>query len=98
VIASRFLPLAEAELMEAVSFYSAAGTRTGVRFQRALEAAVTKAMLNPDFGAPGLMGTRRRIVDGFPYNVIYRASDIELLVVAIAHHRRRPGYWANRIR
>ncbi len=98
MIVSRFLPLAEAELLEAVSYYSDAGAGTGVRFQRAVEAAVTKAILNPDFGVPGLRGTRRRIVNGFPYNVIYRVSDIELLVVAIAHHRRRPGYWANRIR
>jgi plasmid stabilization system protein ParE len=98
VIGSRFLPLAEAELLEAVAFYSQAGTGTGVRFQQAVETVVTKVILNPDSAAPGLKGTRRRIVAGFPYNVVYRANDVELLIVAIAHHRRRPGYWANRIR
>jgi toxin ParE1/3/4 len=38
------------------------------------------------------------LVKGFPFSVVYRASDNELLVVAIAPHRKQPYYWTSRIR
>lgn len=36
-------------------------------------------------------------VKGFPFSVVYRPEEREFLVVAIAPHRKRPGYWASRI-
>ncbi len=33
------------------------------------------------------------LVKGFPFGIAYRATDTELLVVAVSPHRRRPGYW-----
>lgn len=48
-------------------------------------------------GAPSPMGTRSVLVRGFPFGVVYRADEFELLVVAIAPHCRRPGYWLARI-
>jgi hypothetical protein len=41
-------------------------------------------------------GRRRFSLRRFPYSVIYYLRDDELRVVAIAHHRQRPGYWADR--
>ena len=42
-------------------------------------------------------GTRRALLEGFPYAVVYRqVSDDEIEIVAVAHLRRRPKYWANR--
>lgn len=32
----------------------------------------------------------------FPYSVIYYIRAEELRVVALAHHRRKPGYWSGR--
>jgi hypothetical protein len=37
------------------------------------------------------------LVKGFPFSIVYRVSDVELLVVAVAPHRQRPGYWLPRI-
>jgi len=28
-----------------------------------------------------------------PYNVVYRVEEQRVLVLAVMHHRRRPGYW-----
>ena len=97
MIKFRFLPDAEAELLKEVAYFSAAGTGLGVKFQRAVEAAVEMAVVNPDGGAPLASGTRRRLVKGFPFSVVYRASENEILVVAVMHHRRKPGYWVSRI-
>lgn len=42
-------------------------------------------------------GTRRALLEGFPYAVVYREmSPDQIEVVAIAHVRRRPKYWAKR--
>jgi tRNA(Ile)-lysidine synthase TilS/MesJ len=40
---------------------------------------------------------KRWLCERFPYAVIYRiASDGSIRVLAVAHHRRRPGYWRAR--
>jgi len=31
----------------------------------------------------------------FPFGVVYRVLAGEIQVVAVAHHRRKPGYWAD---
>jgi mRNA-degrading endonuclease RelE of RelBE toxin-antitoxin system len=33
----------------------------------------------------------------FKYNVIYVIDDTEVVIVAVAHYRRRPGYWHSRL-
>ena len=40
--------------------------------------------------------TRRVLVHGFPYQVLHRLSQYEIIIVAIAHLKRRPGYWKKR--
>ena len=93
----RILPAAESELLHEVQYYSTARTGTGVRFQAAVEAAIERASRHPLGGAPSAKGTRSVLVKGFPFSIVYRISPAELLVVAIAPHRRRPGYWLSRI-
>ena len=97
MIKVRFLPAAEIELLKEVTYYSKARTGTGVRFQAAIEAAVSRAATHPLGGALSFKETRSVLVKGFPFSVVYRPSEQELLVVAIAPHRKRPQYWASRI-
>lgn len=93
----RFLPEAEAELLHEVEYYARARAGTGVRFQAAVEASVERVRRHRKGGAMSHHGTRAAMVKGFPFSIIYRASESELLIVAIAPHRKRPGYWAQRI-
>jgi toxin ParE1/3/4 len=97
VIKVRFLPAAEIELLKEVAYYSQARTGTGIRFQAAIEAAVSRAATHPLGGAPSFKETRSLLVKGFPFSVVYRTSQQELLVIAIAPHRKRPQYWATRV-
>ncbi|MHA4867609.1 type II toxin-antitoxin system RelE/ParE family toxin [Duganella sp. PWIR1] len=96
MIQARFLPEAEDELMKEVAYYSNAGSGLGAKFQLAVEEAVKLAAAKPEAGTPAQNGTRRRIIKGFPFSVVYRPSDTEILIVALAHHRRKPGYWLGR--
>ena len=97
MIKLRFLPDAETEFLKEVMYYSATGTGIGIKFQQAVEDTVRRAVAVPSGGAPAPNGTRRRPVKGFPFSVIYRPSATEILIVALVHHRRKPGYWLRRI-
>ena len=94
----RFLPDAELELLREVAYYAKARSGVGVRFQAAVEAAAKLAMAHPRGGAPSFAETRSVLVRGFPFSLVYRATPDEVLVVAIAPHRKRPQYWASRVK
>lgn len=48
-------------------------------------------------GGPAADGlTRRVLVPGFPYQVLYRMRLDEIVIVAVAHLKRRPAYWRGR--
>ena len=39
-------------------------------------------------------GTRRILLDRFPFTIDYRVTSNTLNIVAVAHQKRRPGYWS----
>ncbi|HEY5870936.1 MAG TPA: type II toxin-antitoxin system RelE/ParE family toxin [Candidatus Tectomicrobia bacterium] len=41
-------------------------------------------------------GTRRYLFPHFPFSLVYRVRDEEIEIVAVAHHRKQPGYWRSR--
>ncbi len=41
-------------------------------------------------------GTRRYLLHRFPYHVVFRERGKAIEVVAVAHVKRRPGYWKSR--
>ena len=93
----RFLPPAQAELLDGISYYSTIRPELGLRFEQAVADVVRSAVAHPERGAPRSKNTRRWLVKGFPYGVIYRANEAEVLVVAVAHQRKQPEYWLQRV-
>ena len=93
----RFLQPAEAELFKEISYYAAIRPELGARFEQAVADAVRAAVAKPERSAPRSKNTRRWLVKGFPFCVIYRVSRDEVLIAAVAHLRRRPDYWASRL-
>jgi len=91
------VPLALGELHDAAAFYTeSANVELGLAFVAEFERSVDLILNNPTLGAV-FRGTRRRVLlRRFPYNVIYQLTSEELRVIAVAHNRRRPGYWAGR--
>jgi plasmid stabilization system protein ParE len=47
----------------------------------------------PDYA----FGTRRMVLRRFPYLVVFRETEAGLEIIAVAHGRRRPGYWRDRV-
>jgi plasmid stabilization system protein ParE len=90
-------PAALAELHAATSFYnSSAGPNLGRLFVSEFERTANLLLANPGLGTM-IRGTLRRTpLRRFPYNLIYQATADELRILALAHQRRRPGYWRDR--
>lgn len=49
-----------------------------------------------EMGTIGKYQTRAFTLSKFPYSLIYQASPDTVRIIAVAHHSRRPGYWAGR--
>jgi plasmid stabilization system protein ParE len=47
--------------------------------------------------APYLRGTHRVMLHRYPYFVVFRELARKIQIVAVAHAKRRPGYWRGRI-
>ena len=90
-------PPALAELHDAAAFYTLkANVDLGLAFVTEFERTANLVLDNPLLGVV-FRGTRRRyILRRFPYSIIYQVTAEELRVLAVAHHSRRPGYWAQR--
>ena len=91
-----FHPEAEAEFIAAARYYEGKAENLGFDFISAVERSYQRLMTFPESGHPFGGRLRRVLVPGFPYGLLYRASSDRIFVVAVAHLRRRPGYWRHR--
>jgi plasmid stabilization system protein ParE len=87
---------AEHELREAFLWYFERDAGTAGRFEVAVERALA-ALAEAPLQSPEIEpGRRRLLIDRFPYALIYAVEGRRIVVLAVAHSRRRPGYWHGR--
>ena len=95
--AAIFHDQAKAELEETVAWYEQRRAGLGREFQLAVENAVQRIRERPEAGSRyGTTRFRYLTVRRFPYVVFYSENEQSVRVMAVAHGRRRPGYWRNR--
>jgi toxin ParE1/3/4 len=83
---ARFIAAARLELLAEVVYYNKAQPGLGERFTAAVEEATGRALAYPLAGSPFPFNTRRVIVKGFPFSVIYRPEQDGIVIFALAHH------------
>lgn len=85
------------EVNEAATYYEERMPGLGVLFLGALEEAVQTILAHPE--ASQLVGSeiRRYLVRRFPYSLLYVVESDRIRVLAVAHQKRRPGYWRTRL-
>jgi plasmid stabilization system protein ParE len=93
VRAADFHRAATAEMIEAARFYEQRRRGAGLRFLAKVEDVFRHIVESPDAGSPLGRRDRKWTVPGFPYNVVYRVEEERVVVLAIMHQRRKPGYW-----
>jgi toxin ParE1/3/4 len=98
---AEILTAASAEMYEAAGWYEDRVSGLGGRFLDETEAAFARVEALPLTGAPWIhrlvpSGVRRMFLRSFPYAAVY-VVEPRVVVVAVAHLRRRPEYWKERI-
>lgn len=91
-------PEAEAEADRAFARYYAESPSLAFGFDDELTDAFRRVGAAPLTGVPFLRNTRRMILHRFPFSVVFRERSHDIQIVAIAHAKRRPGYWAKRLK
>lgn len=86
-------PEALAEARAAYAWYRERNAVAAAAFMDELDAAVLAIGTDPLAWPAYLAGTRRYLLRRFPFSVVFRVREDGLQVVAVAHARRRPGYW-----
>lgn len=93
----RFLQPAQYELDDAIEYYNAEAPDLGNAFLLETLAALQRIRQYPDGWHSLSPNTRRCRLRRFPYGIVYAALDEEIIVIAIAHLHRKPGYWLDRL-
>lgn len=94
----RFHRAATSEHLDNVAFYESRQPGLGADYLAEFETVMAHICTTPDFyptvGAPNIhkAGLKR-----FPFHIIYRTVQEQVVVLAVAHQRRRPAYWAGRL-
>ena len=93
-----FLHGAEQEMLEAAIYYQSRASGLGIDYLSEVERAVQAIAESPNRW-PIIEGElRRRLVRRFPFGILYRIESEEIVIIAVAHLRRKPGYWKERIK
>ena len=88
---------ARREANAATVWYAERSLASARRFRDELLAAFLSAAGHPLLYSAYLHGTRRVLLKKFPYFVVFFDWRDEIYIVAVAHAKRRPGYWKRRI-
>src|SRR5438093_1400202 len=92
----RVVPPAKREMLRASLWYDKKSPGLGDRLLDEV-AAGFRAILEHPRAHPAIDSVHRwKLLNVFPYAVIYRVEGDEIVVVAIAHLKRRRGYWRGR--
>lgn len=90
-------PAALAELKDSQDYYRThASPRIAAAFTSEIESGIERLRSYPEVGTPVSKRLRNLALQKFPYSLIYHFKADVLTILAIAHQRRRPGYWAKR--
>jgi plasmid stabilization system protein ParE len=94
----RFLEIAEIELDQAIHWYRAQASGLGDAFLIEVLSAADRIERFPEAWHPLGEGVRRYRLSRFPCGLIYTVDNGDILVLAVAHLHRRPGYWRDRLK
>ena len=69
----------------------------GLLFLAAVEEATKKVLANPEAFQPVSDEIRHKLISRFPYSLLYVIEPDRIRIIAVAHQKRRPGYWSRRL-
>ena len=94
-----FHPEAQAELLEITQRYLSQDEAVGEDFRAEVRRAVESILENPEASQViAAHGVRRKVLQRFPHGLYYILRAGCVFIIALGHHKRRPGYWRERLK
>ena len=93
-----FHGLARKEFLEARDYYDQLVFGLGKSFVIELERSLNIIKTNPLTYPIIKENIRKAVVIKFPYSILYRVEKENIYILAVMHQKRKPNYWANRIK
>ena len=91
-----YLDQAVVEAAAAVAWYAERSSSAAAGFEADLHEAESAIRDLPNAWPPYDHGTRHYLLRRYPFAVVYRVEARRILIVAVAHGKRRPSYWRDR--
>jgi toxin ParE1/3/4 len=90
--------LAVEEIDHEVDYYESIHASLGAELEDEIDAALDVILRIPEVGAPWKHRTDRRVfvLARFPFTLPYQIIGDDIVVLALAHTRKRPAYWSRR--
>jgi len=93
-----FAPQAREEILEATAYYRDRSSQAVEKFSGDIAGTIDLLLQFPGVGSPVSRNARRLLLKNFPYQFIYRVEGDDVRVFAVAHLKRKPRYWRERLR
>ena len=97
MVGYEYHPAAETEYLAAIRYYSRVSLELGMSFVTEVESAIQRARQFPEAYGKMTDSLRHIGTHRFPYAIIYECRGDRIVIWAVAHTSREPGYWKARI-
>lgn len=93
----RYLDEAREVFLHEVAYFTAVSPNLGRRFDEAVQRAEALASEFAEMGMPFKYCTRRVFTGKFKFSLVYLVRADEVIIIALAPFKRKPGYWRSRV-
>ena len=91
-----FHPEATDEYVASYVWYYERGPHLAEAFEHEIERALRLVVDAPDRWPIYIGKYRKILVKRFPFSLVYTNTETGIVVIAVAHGNRKPGYWKKR--
>lgn len=91
-----YLEEALQEAEAAARWYADRSAAAAIGFTDEIEVAEAASARFPEAWPSFNHGTRRYLLRRYPFSIVYRIEPARVVIIAVAHGHRRPGYWKSR--
>ncbi len=92
-----FHPAALQEYEEAAAYYGEISRELAVSFINSVEKGIETILESPKTWLFVEEDVRRHLIKRFPFGIYYTIEEDYILIMAVMHMSRRPGYWKKRL-
>lgn len=97
MLPARFRDEVAEEVHAAIDYIEADSPTSARNFEAELHRIIQEIKAHPELGSATLRHARRRLLQGFPYSVIYFIQRDHVYIIAVSHSSQDWGYWVKRL-